>query len=310
MVPSIFPQAGQWYRGNLHGHTTESDGAMSPAEFAAFYRGQGYDFVAVTDHWKITDMGAFADRDFAVLPGTELDGRDEARDESHHVVGLGLDGVPPVEAARTLQGTVDAIRRRGGLAFVAHPYWCAQTADDLLAAEGYSGIEVWNTFCEVHYGKGRASVHWDELLQHGRLVTALATDDTHQRPGHGGGLGTGWVAVRAERLEAGAILAALAGGHFYASTGPQILELSVEPGGEGEGAGAVVTVRCSPCRTVHFICKNALGRSVQAPPLEELTQASQRVHRAARYVRVECIDGRGRTAWSMPVDLQRLRAGG
>ncbi len=59
-----------------NGHTTKSDGAFSPAEYAAFYRSRSYDFVAVTDHWKRTHMSAFTDAAFAWVPGTELDGVD------------------------------------------------------------------------------------------------------------------------------------------------------------------------------------------------------------------------------------------
>lgn len=278
---------------------------MTPEQYAAFYRGRGYDFVAVTDHWKVTDMSRFADANFAVVPGTELDGSDEANDEEHHVVGLGVTGVPPTEAAKTLQSTVDAIHALGGMAFVAHPYWCAQTSLDLLRATGYTGIEVWNTFCEEHYGKGVSSVQWDEVLQTGRLIAALATDDAHQRPGQGDFLGKGRVVVRAGSLDAKSILAALAEGQFYSSTGPEIHDVQVETAEAPDGPGAVVSVHCSPCRRVNFISKNALGHTVIAPEGGEFTEATQRVHRSARYVRVECVDAAGRRAWSNPIDLRR-----
>ena len=37
-------------RGNLHAHTTHSDGVRSPGELIAEYEGLGYDFLAITDH--------------------------------------------------------------------------------------------------------------------------------------------------------------------------------------------------------------------------------------------------------------------
>jgi hypothetical protein len=294
---------GRWYRGNLHGHTTESDGALTPAAYAAHYRGRGYDFAAVTDHWRLTDMGAFADRDFALVPGVEIDGHDP-RSGMHHVLGLGVDSVPPREAAASLQGTVDAIRARGGLAFVAHPYWSGQSGQDLLTAEGYAGVEVFNGTCAMRWGKGLAAVQWDELLHRGRHVVALATDDAHHRVDQGDDLGLGWVVVRAEALTPRAILAALAAGRFYASTGPEIHDLRVEPDPAG-GRGPVATVRCSPCRQIHFICDGPLGRTVNAEPGgPDLAEAALRLHRAASYVRVECVSAAGRTAWSMPVALR------
>jgi predicted metal-dependent phosphoesterase TrpH len=37
-------------RGNLHAHTTFSDGIRSPAALLAEYESRGYDFLAITDH--------------------------------------------------------------------------------------------------------------------------------------------------------------------------------------------------------------------------------------------------------------------
>ena len=37
-------------RGNLHAHTTFSDGIRSPAALVAEYESRGYDFLAITDH--------------------------------------------------------------------------------------------------------------------------------------------------------------------------------------------------------------------------------------------------------------------
>ena len=37
-------------RGNLHAHTTFSDGVRSPAELVEEYESRGYDFLAITDH--------------------------------------------------------------------------------------------------------------------------------------------------------------------------------------------------------------------------------------------------------------------
>jgi len=301
-MPSVLARSGRWYRGNLHGHTTQSDGALSPEDYAAYYRGRGYDFAAVTDHWKLTDMRAHAAPGFALVPGVELDGQD-ARSGMHHVLGLGVHGVPPREAAETLQGTVDAIRGLGGLAFIAHPYWSGQSAADLATATGYAGLEVFNGTCAARWGKGLAAVQWDELLQRGRAVLALATDDAHHRPEQGDDLGLGWVMLRAAALEPEALLEALAAGQFYASTGPELHDLVVEPDPAGV-QGPLASVRCSPCRCVHFICEGPKGRTVNAAPGgPPLSEASLRLHRAASYLRVECVDAAGHTAWSMPVRL-------
>ena len=66
-----FEADGQWYRGNLHSHTTESDGRLSPGDVVEFYRSRGYDFLCLTDHNRVTDPGGLSSEDFLVFSGVE-----------------------------------------------------------------------------------------------------------------------------------------------------------------------------------------------------------------------------------------------
>ncbi|MFQ7431976.1 MAG: PHP domain-containing protein, partial [Sutterella wadsworthensis] len=60
-----FNEAGQWLRGSLHCHSTNSDGEVPPEQVAARYKAEGYDFICVTDHFRpefnypITDLSVF-----------------------------------------------------------------------------------------------------------------------------------------------------------------------------------------------------------------------------------------------------------
>jgi len=47
---------GHWYKGNLHTHTTQSDGRLTPEEAIRWYEQNGYDFVALTDHDTYIDI--------------------------------------------------------------------------------------------------------------------------------------------------------------------------------------------------------------------------------------------------------------
>jgi len=46
-----FARKGRFWRGNLHTHSTRSDGRLPPEAVADFYRNAGYDFLALTDHF-------------------------------------------------------------------------------------------------------------------------------------------------------------------------------------------------------------------------------------------------------------------
>ncbi len=50
MTTDLFSAPGQFYRGNLHTHSTRSDGILEPAEVCRRYKAEGYDFIALTDH--------------------------------------------------------------------------------------------------------------------------------------------------------------------------------------------------------------------------------------------------------------------
>ena len=43
-----------WLKGNLHSHTTTSDGQPSPQERLDGYVGQGYAYLCLSDHHEIT----------------------------------------------------------------------------------------------------------------------------------------------------------------------------------------------------------------------------------------------------------------
>ena len=67
-----FPSDAAWLRGNLHTHTLESDGDSTPAEVVQWYASHGYDFLAITDHDKITVIASDA---IVLIPGEEVTDR-------------------------------------------------------------------------------------------------------------------------------------------------------------------------------------------------------------------------------------------
>ena len=295
---------GPWLRCALHAHTTESDGDLPPAALVAHYERAGFDVLAVTDHWRIT--GAESTERLLVVPGVELNCvLPGARDG--HVLGLGVSAAADELTALAagygdLAATADWIEAHGGVAYLAHPYWTGVTPGTLELPANVAGIEVYNAGCELETGRGLSAVHWDELLENGRLCPAIASDDSHH-PGFDSGLA--WTWVRAERT-AEAVLAALASGAFYSSTGPAVHEVRRD--------GETVEVRCSPCQSITLVSGKATGSAVHAGRLGYreagdvldtndaglLTGARLELPPSARHARVEVTDAAGRRAWTNP----------
>ena len=68
----MFSEKGNWYKGNLHSHTTNSDGRLTPEEAVLAYRQHGYSFVCFSEHDYYTDTRKQFDcEDFIILPGLE-----------------------------------------------------------------------------------------------------------------------------------------------------------------------------------------------------------------------------------------------
>ncbi|MFP3895866.1 MAG: CehA/McbA family metallohydrolase [Anaerolineales bacterium] len=283
-----FSLPGRWFKGNVHTHTTQSDGLFSPQQAIDWYRRRGYDFLAITDHWVLTP-GKVIDDGFVTITGTEVDGA------GYHMLALGLGALPDQEDADAIQQVTDSVLAAGGLPFIAHPYWTGQTSAEIAAVEGIVGLEVFNSVCEKMTGLGHSRVHWDEVLARSRHLTGLAVDDTHWKHG---AAGKGFIMVRCEALDEGQILKAIGDGHFYASTGPIIEDLRLMEGEEGQ---LQLHVDCSPCRSVTFYAQKSKGRRFEAEEGDTLENASYPVREEQLYLRVECVDRAGDVAWTNPI---------
>ena len=55
MKQYLIPENGQFYKANMHTHTTVSDGSHSPEDTKAYYMARGYSVMAFTDHDVMVD---------------------------------------------------------------------------------------------------------------------------------------------------------------------------------------------------------------------------------------------------------------
>ncbi len=278
---------GDWYKANLHTHTTVSDGSVEPGERVREYREGGYDILALTDHEKTHDVTPYNTEDFLVISGMEThpkmtDGR------AYHFVCLDVPHGLAFEAGETAAERMAKLDELDAPWIIAHPYWCGFNVGDLLPFKGAMAVEVYNHVC-AGCGRAHSSVHWDDMLQTGWRLPAIAVDDVH---GPASTAMAGWTMVKAPSLAKDDIMAALKSGAYYASCGPVIEDARIEEG--------VLKVTCSPVREIRFISVPPVGRIIRADG-EPLTAAEYALPENAPYARVEIIDAEGRHAWTNPV---------
>ncbi len=235
------PEDGKrWYKGNLHTHTSHSDGDSTAMEVAAWYKGNRYHFLVLTDHNYLTEVEGLnqahaSQEKFLLIPGEEI--TDSYGGKPVHVNGVALSklvlptGGATMEA--TIQGNVSAIAAAGGQPSINHPnFGWAFGSKELLQIQGASLFEVYNGHPGVNNagGGGYESLDemWDVLLTAGKRWHGIAVDDAHHFKVLGkqySNPGRGWVMVRAGSLEAGAIAAAIRTGDFYSSTGVELVSV-------------------------------------------------------------------------------------
>jgi len=293
-----FGLPGRFRRGNLHTHSTRSDGKLTPAEVVAVYRSHGYDFVAIADHfmerygYPIVDTSAYRDESFTTLFAAELHGPRIANGDIWHLlaVGLPLDFAPPLKDEFG-PGLARRAAATGAFVAIAHPAWYTLTLDDALSIEVAHAVEVYNHTATHHNDRGDGWWMSDQLSQAGRRLHAIAVDDAHfsTRPDAFGG----WVHVKAESLDPDSLLAALKAGHFYSSQGPELHDVAIE--------GDEIRVACSPARVIFA---TGLGSATRHLRGDALTFASLPLEPfAGSYVRITVLDDNGKRAWSNPIWL-------
>ena len=298
-----FTAPGRFWRGNLHTHSTRSDGVLEPEEVCRRYRAEGYDFLALTDHfigiygYPIVDTLPFREQGFTTILGAEVHSGAMANGELWHILAVGLPAdfrapdAPDFRVHPGMESGADLAARAvaaGAFVAVAHPQWSGLTLADARGITAAHAVEIYNHGCAAGCDRPDGFGIADLLLTEGRRISLIATDDAHfSEPDHFGG----WVMVKAEANTPEALLAALKAGEFYSSQGPDLRDVRIY--------ADRVEVDMSAC--VSMIVQGA-GTAARAVHGQSMTTASLPLERFRNspWIRVTVIDAAGKRAWSNP----------
>src|SRR5688572_24883326 len=302
-----------WYRGNLHTHTINSDGDSSPWDLVGWYKRNGYQFLAITDHNTFTDPADFDSNpndNFLLLGAEEV-----TNEKTVHVNAIGISRVIPAQRGSTvtdiLQASIDAIRAQSAVALINHPnFRWAFTASEMLPLKGPVLLEIASGHPTVnHNGDGLIppTEHmWDQLLSAGVRVFGVAVDDAHNfrqeftvdraNPGRG------WVVARAPSLTREHIVAALNTGEFYASSGVELKSIASTSDALSVEIQTASLIQAAKRYRVVFIGRN--GRELvtsQQNPAQYTFKGNE------GYVRARIEDSGGLRARTQPVFVGQQR---
>jgi len=339
MKQYLISEKGNFYKANLHCHTTVSDGKLTPEEVKGLYKGAGYSVVAFTDHDVFIPHHDLTDESFLALSGFEGEfnenypsGKDYKtshlcfiagkRDNDihpiwnpecayignspdyHHMIKYDPEGFSTVRS-NSPECINSAIRRAKAAGFFVtynHPVWSLDDYNQYTQYEGMHAMEIYNHDCNIYTFHGYVPEMYDDMLRLGKRLFAVAADDNHNDNGtdsYGSDSLGGFVMIKAERLEYETITDALFRGDFYASTGPEIKELYIEDGKIKVKTSGAVSIGMSTAR------RSAKTRFAKVG--EYIYEAEFPIDEGGKYFRITVNDEKGRHAHSRAYFLDEIK---
>ena len=285
------------FKGQLHIHTTNSDGAYTPEEALEAYKKNGYDFIAFTEHNSFTPGGMHDG--VLVIGGIELDKNiiEEKYRAAHHIIGIDLDGERFVlpERGADPQKLIDALKAAGGMVIYAHPAWSMVSAEEIKPLRGIDAVEVMNGVSQVFHERGDSSQQMDKLVSEGYVYNMVASDDVHYYKGE-----LAYTATYAVCDSLEGVCGALRSGSTYCSTGPRFKSLYAENG--------KIFVECTEAEKILFMSDifYSSRERFHVSEGEPFTCASYTPCANDTHIRVEIVDKNGRKAWSNYIDVNEI----
>lgn len=213
----LLPQSGQFYKANLHCHSTVSDGKRTPEQLKSLYKSLGYSIVAYTDHNVMIAHHELDDDEFLALTGFEYDVMESGDAPSNtrkccHICFIALDRdnhtQPFWHRSKYVWGNAQAYRdtvefcenepdyvrefdgekinalmtegrERGFFVTYNHPTWSMEDYSDYSHYRGMNAFEMFNGGCIVTGYSDYNPRVYDDLLRLGIRVYAIGADDNH-----------------------------------------------------------------------------------------------------------------------------------
>jgi hypothetical protein len=298
---------GRFFRGNLHCHSTGSDGHVAPEDVVRAYRAAGYDFIMIADHfearygWSVTDTRHLRDESFTTIIGAELSSA--AWNDRHAywvaAAGLPLDmpSPPPGQHASAITQAAD----RGAFLVLLHPglnNLPLAAVATLPGIDAIHAVEIYNHSMAMSSGSDRAYGTYllEGLLEQGRRILVHAGDDAHF--GHAADRFGGWVEVYCAQLDPDLLVASLKAGQYYSTQGPRLHELVIDGTWLHVASSDVYAISVTGSGA-HW--QNALERI--GPWHGSVVAKFDLSPFIGSYCRVTAVDSAGRRAWSNPIWL-------
>lgn len=219
MKQYLLPECGNFYKANLHAHSTFSDGCLSPEELKRIYREKGYSILAYTDHNILLSHQQLREETFLPLNGVEYDiyevaDKPDGQRRVCHICMIALqpdlliqpcyhrtkflwgnaenfrdriifdDALPDFEreySSACINQMIDTGRKNGFFVTYNHPTWSQESYPEYMSYHGMHAMEIYNYDClQSGYPDCNPRVY-DDMLKGGEKIFCIGADDNHNK---------------------------------------------------------------------------------------------------------------------------------
>ncbi len=304
----IFNLDYRFFKGNIHCHTTKSDGNYSPQEMVNLYEQEGYDFMMISDHEVYSNYTNKLETSLTLLPGYEASGKKKTRDKTsiYHLLIMAKTRADAMEHAErypkfddssieSVQSFIDKWKYDEHVVILCHPHWSTIEYDEIKQLKGLLGIEVFNGSSHIRHNVGFSNVCFDALLREEVKVTAFATDDNHNSERTMLDSFQGWIMVNAKDNSVEEIVQAIIGGHYYSTMGPEFTWI--------KQVGHFVEVRFNKANRIYLHEQSRRGQ-FKILETEDDNAVVFELNGDEEYIRFELVDSNEKRAWSNPIYMK------
>jgi len=217
MKKYLLPENGNFYKANLHCHTTVSDGKLTPEQVKEEYIKKGYSVIAYTDHDIMIPHDELDSENFLALHGYEMEMPDRTTElakarKTCHICLIATDpenlkqvcwhrekylfghapeykhlvkfdeSLPDFERSYTTECVNEIIKtakKNGFFVTYNHPSWSLENFDIVSQYEGMDAMEICNY---SSYTAGYPEYNpkmYEDLLRVGKRIYCIGADDNH-----------------------------------------------------------------------------------------------------------------------------------
>lgn len=327
MKKYLLPKEGNFYKANLHCHSTISDGTLTIEELKQLYKSQGYSVLAYTDHDVFLPHHELSDEDFLALAGFEAEFYIERKNptkkcchicfiaksadmeiqpcynEKYLIIGNAPKYIGKIKYDETekpfereyspecINEMMKNAREKGFFVTYNHPTWSQENYVQYSEYENMHAMEIYNNDCQVIGYQSYVPGIYEDMLRLGKKIFAISTDDNHNKYPQGDpkcdSFG-GFTMIKAPKLEYNSITDALFAGNFYASQGPEIYDLYIEDG--------KIHIKCSDAVMIILNTAHRTAQSVYAKSGEFINEAVFEFDESDVYIKLTVKDAGGKFA--------------